>query len=611
MTKPPFPSKYEIASPSKSIKISLGLRVLLLCAVCVILPLAAYILVIRQEVRIQENRDIFEQLAHVSDAQKDSADFLFSEAFVQLRSARILEAHTTDREMLRSYFQDLLVGYPVRSLSLATIDAEGKYHVQMSTEKSLEGQVLPYGESITLPIERVFVYVCECSMQKVVVIGVPGKGEEKILLVFPADYLIRIAPDISEWAGSMGIALLKGNDTILQKEPMCSAPACRIFTDDEVRRILNDQSESPLVENQAMIGEISLLGSVPFSIRVAIEPIYYQTRYSIFLQYIAIILLLTVIFGAVVTFFLTRAMARPFNNLIQLMNKAGAGDLKVRYSPQYLAFEINIIGGHFNRMLEALTTAVEGAKKAHAAKETLLHECAIGHSIQRSIFPRLLPRLPQFDIAASFSPAEEVAGDFYDLFLQDTPKGKRLFIAIGDASGKGMAACLYSFLLRSMLRSFAAAGESLEQIAEHANQLFCLDTEAGGMFVTVWMGLLHIDDNRLEYASLGHYPALWKQSGGDVVELETKGSAFGMPFMEPIAVQTIHLNKGDSLLLYTDGWIETKRSGVTHNRAQLIDWLRKQPADTTSKEIIAALEKLFVPEESMDDDRTALVLRLQ
>ncbi len=246
-------------------------------------------------------------------------------------------------------------------------------------------------------------------------------------------------------------------------------------------------------------------------------------------------------------------------------------------------------------------------KKEEELKKKLLQEVSIGHSIQQFIFPKKLPRLSQFDIGVTVFPASELSGDFYDLFLHPTPEGKRLFIAIGDASGKGIEACLYALLLRSMLRSFATTGASLQIIIEEANQLFCLDTKEEGMFATVWTGILDIEDNSLHYASLGHYPALLKKMDGEIVELKTNGKAFGFSFTEPIVTQTIGLKKDDLLFLYTDGWFETH-----FNSTQLNHWLHTLPLHLSSTEILASLNTAALAGESKtQDDRTALALRLK
>lgn len=611
MTKPTFPSKQEIATPAKKIRISLGLRVLILSALCVVLPLVAYIGIEWKGILLEEDRDLFDQLAHVSDAQKDHADLIFREAIVQMMSARIFASQSTDKEQLRRNFQSLLSGFPSRMLCIATPGEENNLNIKMSSEPSFEGHFLTNKDPIQLPLQQMFVFFCFCHPQQMGVIGADLANGEKLLLVFPADSLVQISSDISEWAGTLGVELFQGQTSIIQRQPICQKSKCRIFTDNEVRRILNDDEETPHLDKEIRIAEITQLDTLPLTLQVNIPPIYYTTRHGQVLQYVGVALLLIVIFGAAATWFLTRYMVRPYEHLAKLMHKAGEGSLDVRYEPQYMGFEINQIGSHFNHMMHSLTHAVEDFKKEHAAREKLLHECEIGQAIQAAIFPRVLPQLPQFEIAAHFVAGEDVSGDFYDFFLHDTPQGKRLLIAIGDASGKGVAASMYSFVLRSMLRSFASTGESLEKIAEHANQLFCFDTEAGGMFVTAWIGLLNIADNRLEYTSCGHYPALWRKADGEVMELKTSGSAFGMPFMQTISTQTIQLQKKEFLFLYTDGWVETKRHGVSFNRTRLNELLAKVSPDTSAKIALSSLEAAILDQgEWTSEDRTALAIKL-
>ncbi len=591
--------------------ITLGLRVLLLSAICVILPLFACLAVLWKELKLQERRELLEALSHLGDAQKKMADLIFTESLLQVRSARLFAAQTMDKALLRQDFQDLLARYPDRTLSIAAANViKGKLIIDFSSQASLEGAAIPYEEPIYLPLQPFFFYFSQYEEHRIAVIGTDLDENQKLVLVLPAAELVKISPSISEWAGTMGIALLQDTRLLTQNNAVCPVNSCQVIRDIDLTRILNGEIETPLFD-KSRLAEVLQLDTVPLSVRVDIEPILYETHARQLLNYLAIILLFTGILGAIVTAILTGYMVRPFNSFARLMLKAGSGDLAVRYPQQFLAFEINVLGSQFNHMLEMMARAFEQAKREYAEREKILHECRLGHNIQRSLFPRLLPRLPHLDIAASFSPASDVSGDYYDLFLHDSPQGKRLMITIADASGKGVAASLFAFQLRSMLRSFMAAGESLENIITHANQLFCLDTEEGGMFVTAWVGILHLADNQLQYASLGHYPAMWKTGEGEVKELETRGSAFGMAFVGSPPIFTLQLHPKELLFLYTDGWIETRRLGITINRQHLLEWLGKLPVDMTSEQIMAALETSeFAKDATSVDDRTALVIRL-
>jgi len=304
-------------------------------------------------------------------------------------------------------------------------------------------------------------------------------------------------------------------------------------------------------------------------------------------------------------------LSKPLTQLRKVMHRVEKGDLKTRFIPQKLGFEINNLGLIFNETIDSLLLKMEEAKREKIEKEAYLSELKIGHQIQKSIFPLELPDFPKLEIATQFLPAKEVGGDFYDLFKREDGK---LVIVIADTSGKGISACLYSLGLRSMLRCAATSLDDLQEIVKKINTLFLQDTRDSGMFVTAWIGIYDGKKDTLEYACLGHHPPLLIHKNGQVEKLKTDGTlALGIEPYQEIPLSKITLKKDNLLFLFTDGIVEAiDQKGKPFGEKRLIDLLTffpKTSCQSLSEHLISELRRFTAGKEPFDDI-TYLILKI-
>ena len=301
-------------------------------------------------------------------------------------------------------------------------------------------------------------------------------------------------------------------------------------------------------------------------------------------------LFLLFIVGGALVYWLIRKLNRPLTALKLTMERVADGALHSRFAPQPLGFEINTIGLEFNTTLDQLLENQKKTEQEKLAREKLAQELKLGRDIQRSLIPQVIEPQMGLRFEPSFASAKEVSGDFYDVHRLSQ---NRVLIAIGDVSGKGIEACLYSLGLRSSLRAFAEATHDLPHLCRKANELFLLDVKQSGFFATLWIGLY--DGRHLTFASFGHPPALLK-SKNKITPLQTKHPAFGVAPLRPIEPGTTLLEPGDSLLLYTDGITEA------HNaQNQLFGAARLQAAFQSSPSILQEVVK-FVGDAPQHDD---------
>jgi sigma-B regulation protein RsbU (phosphoserine phosphatase) len=186
------------------------------------------------------------------------------------------------------------------------------------------------------------------------------------------------------------------------------------------------------------------------------------------------------------------------------------------------------------------------------------HELDLARKIQADFLPKDLPRFPGWDIAASFEPAEEVAGDFYDVFR--LPEG-RVGLVIADVSGKSVSAAIFMALVRSLLRvlSDQALDDPLRVIGPINDYIIRNHNRADTiMFVTLFFGVIDMSTGRLRYVNAGH-PAPVIAGEGDIRILkERSGPAIGINPSANYEVHETALAQGEMLFAYTDGVTEAQ-----------------------------------------------------
>ncbi|MFF5171154.1 SpoIIE family protein phosphatase [Micromonospora sp. NPDC000089] len=195
-------------------------------------------------------------------------------------------------------------------------------------------------------------------------------------------------------------------------------------------------------------------------------------------------------------------------------------------------------------------------------------EHRIATTLQHSLLPRSLPQLPGAVVASRYLPGStdvEVGGDWYDVIgLPDD----EVALVIGDVVGKGVRAAAAMGQLRNALRAYLLEGYDPGQSLTRLNRL--VDSTERQSFATVVCLSFSPRTGRLRYASAGH-PSPLLIRGDDVAFLHERalGPPIGaIPGSDYRTVET-ELAVGGRLLLYTDGLIEDRHSGIDAALAQL------------------------------------------
>lgn len=191
-----------------------------------------------------------------------------------------------------------------------------------------------------------------------------------------------------------------------------------------------------------------------------------------------------------------------------------------------------------------------------AKQERLRRDLQIARDIQQRLLPEKCPEVDGYEIAAVGSAATEVGGDYYDFFWVDD---NHLGFVVADVSGKGVHAALIAAMIRSIFRTQARSNPDVRSALCQANDFIGQDLRSD-MFVTCIYGILNIKESTFEWGRAGHEPLVVAHASGETDVLSPNGFALGVvpspDFDELLEVQTMQLQSGDRILIFTDGLTE-------------------------------------------------------
>jgi phosphoserine phosphatase RsbU/P len=184
-------------------------------------------------------------------------------------------------------------------------------------------------------------------------------------------------------------------------------------------------------------------------------------------------------------------------------------------------------------------------------RERVNRDLKLAEQVQKRFLPQSVPAIPGFEFFAHYDPAYEVGGDYYDFVALP---GHRLAIALGDVSGKGVAAALMMAKFSGDTRYCILTENSP---AAAANELNALPFSAAieEKFITLSLSVLDTEKNTLAIASAGHLPVVIRRSNGTVDEIgeDIAGFPLGIIPDGDYKQTQVSLNAGDVVAIFSDG----------------------------------------------------------
>lgn len=308
-----------------------------------------------------------------------------------------------------------------------------------------------------------------------------------------------------------------------------------------------------------------------------------------------------------------KRLSRPIEALVKQSERISQGDL---YPTTPIASSIEEV----RRLADAHETMRQGLQSLMKLERDL----QLARQIQQDTFPRTLPNVPGYTLAAWSDPADATAGDTYDLigiraasdgegFNLVTDEVDRAAFLLADATGHGVGPALSVTQVRAMLRMAVRLGAPLHDIAVHLNEQLGTDLSEG-RFITAWLGILDRPSHQLLCFSAGQAPLFhYRAQSHSIDVLAADAPPFGVnPTLSGAIPVQIALEVGDIFLVISDGIIETRNGDGQVYGQERIKMLLMEHRDLSAQDWMALLvaELLrFSQQKHALDDRTAVVLK--
>lgn len=273
--------------------------------------------------------------------------------------------------------------------------------------------------------------------------------------------------------------------------------------------------------------------------------------------------------------------------------------------------ELHSMGiGHYTEIAQERLKTIQTRMHTQALDhEQMTRELKKARQVQESLLPENPPEIPGWQISVVLEPAHETSGDFYDFVPM--PDGS-LGMAIADVTDKGTGAALFMALSRSLWRTFAAEFPTQpEQTLIKTNQRILADSH-GGLYITLFYGILNPDSGDFIYSNAGHNTAfLLRGADSSIVELVPGGMPLGVMDEAIWSSDRVCIEEGDTLVMYTDGVTDAQN---TYDEFFGLDRLKESikkvlgmPAQQARKSLLADLHT-WVGTAAQFDDITILVV---
>jgi serine phosphatase RsbU (regulator of sigma subunit) len=234
-------------------------------------------------------------------------------------------------------------------------------------------------------------------------------------------------------------------------------------------------------------------------------------------------------------------------------------------------------------------------------------ELALAQETQESLLPRFLPEFESFRIHAFNSPTRYVGGDFYD-FLQ-LSSGDWVGV-VADVSGKGISAALLSSMVLGALSMEFHSNTKPQEVLNRVNELLCRKS-LPFQFVTLFLFLLSPDGSG-QFINAGHNPAyLFRSATGKIQHLSSDAYVLGMFDYASYQPRTFRLDKGDVLVVYSDGFTDAQNEREEmFGEERLLEIIRQEApsgSHALQRKFLTAIEA-FTQGMPQTDDITFVVV---
>jgi serine phosphatase RsbU (regulator of sigma subunit) len=276
-------------------------------------------------------------------------------------------------------------------------------------------------------------------------------------------------------------------------------------------------------------------------------------------------------------------------------------------------FDLKVWGG----LLLLLVLLLELADRV-----VMKRDLEIAKDIQAWLLPGAPLQIPGYQIAYATRPANTVAGDYYDVILRPGRRSSRtsnedqgedrILFVVADVAGKSIPAAMLMATFQASLRTLSTSGIALAELVTGVNRYACSNSQGGNRFTTAFLAELDPATGNVAYVNAGHNVPVLRKNSGAMERLEAGGIPVGIFAETPYQVGTTRLERGDWLVIFTDGVVEAvNQEDEEYGEAELIRLVDREsgaaPADLL-RSLLAELDR-FVGNTPQHDDITCLLLK--
>lgn len=305
------------------------------------------------------------------------------------------------------------------------------------------------------------------------------------------------------------------------------------------------------------------------------------------------------------------SITRPLRSFTSAANQIAKGNFDAELPNVKHDDEVKELKNSFDYLQTSLTSYIQDLQVTTAAKERLESELSIAHKIQQDLLPSSLPVNDNVMISALLIPAKEVGGDLYDFSLSDDV----LHFSVGDVSGKGIPASLLMSSTQSAYRFNKDLDVPLDLSMERINN-YLSEHSFESMFVTMFIGNINLKTYKFDFCNAGHNRIVICPPEGDPYLLkEIPNFVLGIIEDFKYVPESIQLEKGTSLILYSDGVTEAENCDKElYGEERLLSWAAQycrcldpqiSPATSLLRDV-----QLFTNGNEQNDDITIVFIRI-
>ena len=279
-------------------------------------------------------------------------------------------------------------------------------------------------------------------------------------------------------------------------------------------------------------------------------------------------------------------------------------------SPTY---ESTFTEEHLNILTTLASVAsirVENASllEARFDRERMEHELKLATEIQQRFQPSVMPIVEGYEFQGISFSCYEIGGDYYDFIMRHDDK---MFVALGDVSGKGTAAALLMSSLHAAIHAQVSAKSSLEETVTSVNRYLAHNTPAN-RFVTLFIAELDLLNGSLKYINAGHNPPLIAHADGRMVQLDSGGFPLGIMPDAEYEVGNTQLLPGEAIVIYSDGVSEANNlKGDEFGIERLSEVVKKNLSASASglRDKVESALSSFTQTAPVGDDITLVIVK--